>query len=181
MIHPNRRRRFRLEESEFGHRKRCFQRSGFTLIEVIATVALLLILAVSTAGILSAVTDIGKRNGRAHLTRTSIDRLSHLFREDVREADDLVIPESQWPMELRSTKSIVQYDWDPKKQTFRRSRRMAENDDAKTAQVDRFLLPDDCQPRVTHEGRRVTLELQCPQLQTPWTIEANLKRGEGDS
>ena len=182
MIRPNRRRRFRSEPSETPYRKPVgLARSGFTLIEVIASVALLLILAVSTAGILSAITDIGKQNGRSHLARTSIDRLSQLFREDVRGANDLVIPESRWPIELRSTTSIVQYDWDSKKKTFRRSRRRVESDDANATQVDRFLLPEDCQPRVMNEGRRVTLELQSPQLQSPWAIEAHLNNREDDS
>jgi len=153
------------------NRIRGLRNSGFTLIEVIATVALLLILAVSTVGILSAVTEIGVRHGKARQARASVERLAKIFRSDVSEAEDVVIAESQWPLELRSPRAIVRYDWDAEKQTFRRSRQLAST---KQDQVDRFLLPENCNPAVSISDRRVTLEINSPHLKSRWAIEARL-------
>ncbi|MGI9474887.1 MAG: type II secretion system protein [Rubripirellula sp.] len=153
----------------------CKGRRAITLIEVLTTVALLLILAVASAGILSAVTEIGQRHGKARQARTSVDRLAKIFRSDVREAEDVVIPEAEWPLELRSPRAVVRYEWDAVRQTFRRSR---ESNADERNQVDRFTLPEDCEPTVTASGGRVRLDLRSPQLHADWAIEATLGNGE---
>ena len=149
---------------------------GFTLIEVLATLAALLALAISSVGILSAVTGVGKQSAQSKQARLAIERLAGIFRVDVQSAEEVMMNGQGCLIEMRSPQSVVRYDWDEKRHSLLRVRSQKTRE---SEQLDRFLLPKLCVPSVSEDGRRVRLTLSIPEMPTPWSIEATRASREG--
>jgi YD repeat-containing protein len=144
------------------------RRNATTLIEVVGTLGLLLLLAVSAASILGAITDVGLRDSRARQGRASVERLADMFRRDVHDAQNITLTEDRWPIDLSTENGAIRYEWD---ELGRSIRRRVSREDVRLG-VDQFQLTAGCDPRVSVSDELVTVLLNPGQTTSPWIIEA---------
>ncbi|MFK8114866.1 MAG: hypothetical protein AB8B91_21875 [Rubripirellula sp.] len=161
-----------MNRHEFSHRSQ--SRRGITLPEVIGTLAVLLVVAVSAVKILGWVTDIGAENNRKRQDRISVERLAAVFRQDVRQSEDVKLRDGGWPLELlgKQTKDSdskqISYDWN--QQTFSIQRLVMQNN--QRLAIERFEFSDRFSPRVEASDEMVTLLLR-DHGTMPWVIEVS--------
>ncbi len=144
------------------------RRRAMTLIEVMASISVLLIIGISAASILGKVTDIGARHGLSQQCRQSAHRLQGVLRQDVRLAEEVNLAGDDSLIELMSNDQVIRYSWSSASQDL--IRELSRGDEP--IQFDRFTLPPDCRPAVRQTGPIVTLELKQESQQNPWIIEA---------
>lgn len=151
--------------------RRPWCRRGTTLVEVLGTLSVLLVLGVSAAGILAAITEIGVRTGAAKQGRASVQRLAEVIRRDVHDAASVEDTDA-WPLDLIDGDVSVRYQWDAQTHCIRRT----VTDGQTQKGIDRFVLPQPCDPQVSTNDQMVTVMLrQGGQTQIPWIIEASRK------
>lgn len=146
-------------------------RRGMTLIEVLATISVLLVVATTAASILGAITEVGTRFNKGRETRASVIRLAKQFRADVTVASGVAQQKEGWPLELTQGKDVVKYDWELNEAAIARS---VYRDDQRTA-IDHFRVSSRFQPRVDMSEDRVTLILREVETTMPWVIEVARK------
>jgi hypothetical protein len=141
------------------------------LVEVLGTLSVLLVLGVSAAGILGAITEVGVRAGSANQGRASVRRLADALRRDTHRATRVEASDA-WPLDLITGSVTVRYQWNAPTRCIRRTVTEGQTQRA----VDRFRLPDHCDPQVSTSDERVTVVLcRGGQTQRPWIIEAGRK------
>jgi hypothetical protein len=152
-----------------GRRK--VNRRATTLVEILGTLSVLLVLGVAAAGMLGAITEIGVRANTAKQSRGSARRLADVIRRDVHDAGR-VNASNAWPLDLITGNVTIRYEWNAPTHCIRRTAKEGQTQQA----VDRFQLPDHCDPRVSTSDERVTVVLwDGGQTQRPWIIEAGRK------
>ena len=163
--------------SSISHaRPRYRRRSATTLVEVVGTLSVLLVLAISAVGILGSITQIGTRTNHAKQGRSSIERLAKVFRDDVHAASNVDPSQQDCLVELTTDAGTVRYEWDEDQHSLQR----AVMDGEKRLAVDRFQLTDRCSPKVSVDGKWVTFVLASAVQHEgargagtpPWSIEA---------
>lgn len=75
-------------------------RTGVTLIEVLGTLSVMLILAVSAVTLLGAITNIGKRDGDNRQSRANIARLASEFRTDLHHTDSMSLSDDETELRI---------------------------------------------------------------------------------
>jgi YD repeat-containing protein len=151
------------------HNRKIVTRAAITLFEVIATLSVLLVLGVSAANLLGAITDIGARTAQRQQGRASIERLAASFRRDVHNAGEVTLRDSHWPIELKTAAATIRYEWDDQASLIERRASAGETRLA----VEQFRLPDRCNARISLSQEIVTLVLSDDEQTQPWIIEAS--------
>lgn len=156
--------------SSAHHSRGCgHDRRATTLIEVLATLSVLLVIGVAAAGILGSITEIGAGVSRTVEGRAAVQRLANVIRRDVHRAQQLKTTDA-WPLEMTTGQTTVQYQWNGQTRCIQRSARRGDDRQA----VDRFRLPDHCDPRVSANDEMVTVVLSEPgKSRGRWIIEAS--------
>jgi YD repeat-containing protein len=144
------------------------RRAATTLVEMLGTLSVLLVLGVSSARLLGAVTEVGAYSAHRKQVRASVLRLAEKFRMDVRNARHVTLSDQRWPIEMTPAGATIRYDWDRQSHAIERSA----NDGKKRFGVERFQLSDHCQPRASLTAKWVTLVLNEGEQSKPWVIEA---------
>lgn len=159
---------------------KCFRpgsvRYGLTLIEVLGTLAVLLVLAVSAVHILGYVTQIGVQNNDSWQDRNTVQRLAGIFRSDVRSAADVNnSDDGTWPLNLMfdeqsdQSDQEVLYDWDEK--TLSLNRLVKQNNERLA--FERFQFSNRFTPRLEVTDQMVTLIVKESTDTAPWRIEVS--------
>lgn len=141
-------------------------RNGITLIEIVSTLALLLALAVTSAGMLSTVTKIGRSGGDARQLRRTVSDLADQFRSDVRSSEKVEISSEPAGIMVRGGEQTIRYAWDSDSSTLRRTESI---EDEVTA-VEQFVLSEQCDPQFSVTDERVSLSIKTGDH--PWVMEA---------
>ncbi len=140
------------------------RRTGTTLLEMVATMSVLLLLAVSAVRMLSAVTDIGTTTADQNRGRRSIERLAKSIRQDF--ASLTPTQTLTWPLEIAGEEQRITYAYDQNSQAIVRT----VFDESKPIETDRFTLPADCVPDFEREPELTRLVLKRgPSIS--WSIE----------
>ncbi|MEM1070977.1 MAG: prepilin-type N-terminal cleavage/methylation domain-containing protein, partial [Planctomycetota bacterium] len=87
-------------------------RRAVTLIETMATLALLLVIALAAVEMLGSVTEIGVRNNEAQQSNRSALRFADRLRGDVKETKQLSELEDGRGIEILRDGEMVRYTWD---------------------------------------------------------------------
>ena len=146
---------------------------GYSLIETLATFSLMSLLAVASVGILNSITENGIDLAHARQSRRDAQRMADTLRDDASRTITASIPAQQWPVTLEHDNSTTVYDWNPADNILTRTETAGQNKIRK----ERFLLPEDSEPRMTLANSRITLLIALSDKHSPWVIEGNLKRG----
>ena len=146
----------------------CSKRRGFTLIEVIGTLSVLLAIALAGTSMLATVTRIGLANKQANQARADIARLAIQFRGDVRNAQLDQMHEDSQAIDLSIGDQVIRYQFDPQAQVIVRKR----VDSGQEPPLDFFTLTQRCHPVFAVENRQVILRLTEPDARDPWIIQA---------
>ena len=152
-----------------NRRQHPIPRRGFTLIEVLGTLGILLALGVSAVVILGDITEIGVRTNEDRQGRISIERLAQTFRDDVHHAAEIEISDDQSMRTLATGSTSIHYELQQSPPAV--FRRVIESD-SKTAR-DLFPLPSKCRPTVAIDGKHVLLRLNSGQDSQRLVIEAS--------
>jgi len=144
------------------------RRRAMTLLEVMASISVLLIIGVSAASILGKVTDIGAQNSQSQQSRQSVRRLSGVLRRDVRLAQEVNLAGDNSLIELLSDGQVIRYTWSRESGDLMRQ----SEQDGVPMQFDRFRLPPNCRPTARATGAIVALEVKQEGQPHPWIIEA---------
>ncbi len=144
------------------------KRQGFTLIEVIGTLSLLLAIALAGTSMLATVTKIGLANKQANQARADIARLAIQFRADVRNAQLDQLHEDSQAIDLSIGDQVIRYQFDPRTQVIVRKR----VDSGQEPPLDFFTLTEHCFPAFAVQDRQVNLRLTEPDARNPWIIQA---------
>jgi YD repeat-containing protein len=151
------------------HNRKIVTRAATTLFEVIGTLSVLLVLGVSAANLLGAITDIGARTAQRQQARASIERLATSFRRDVHNAGEVTLRDNHWPIELNTATATIRYEWNDQTNSIERTASGGE----KRLAVEQFRLPDRCNARISLSPEIVTLVLRADEQTQPWIIEAS--------
>lgn len=151
------------------NRHRGAGRCGTTLLEMLATLSVLLVLGVASANLLRAVTEVGSYNAHRKQVRSSVLRLAESLRLDVQNARSLAPGDESWPLVMTTAGATVKYDWDANSHAIERSR----GDGDSRIGVERFQLSDHCQAKLSLTPDLVKLELNEGDQNHPWIIEAH--------
>jgi len=152
---------------------------GFTLIEVIATLSLLLVVAVAAAGMLGSISEIGLRYRHSQEEQMAVRRLATQFRKDFMPSTKVVSDPGDWPLRLALPSKMIEYHWDASANRVVRLVRTRESNDAPgqlTEQetltgTEMFQLSNRCEPRLLFEKDRLLMILRESDA-TNWLVEA---------
>ena len=145
------------------------RRKGFTLIEMLGTLAVLLAVGVAAVSILGAVTEIGVSTNENRQGRISVERLAAVLRNDVSRAVDVDLSDDGTMLNLTTAGASVHYQ---SQQSPPAILRRVVRSDSKTAH-DRFALPSNCNPAAMVEEDRVVLHLSGASKSRRLLIEAS--------
>lgn len=150
-------------------RKRFGRNAGYTLIEMVAAFSVLLVLAVASAQMLTAVTEIGISTTDRRQVRADVERLADQIRSDRRDADSVFVTDaddSDWKLTITTDGNAVDYQFDPVAATIRRSVSISEQNVA----TDRFVLTKKMLPTLVETDDTVQLWLRKSKMVT-WMVE----------
>ncbi|TWU47245.1 hypothetical protein Poly51_50440 [Rubripirellula tenax] len=150
----------------FARRK---SQPGITLVEMVATLSLLLTLSIVAVRMLSSVTEIGRQTAENQRGRASILRLADAMHEDRQSATSM--DATDWPLSLETERGEVTYDMDFELQEIRRTLR--DSSRAKIV-VDRFPLPRRCEPALESDAGQAQIVLMRGK-DVSWTIELSAR------
>ena len=128
-------------------------RKGYTLIEVLAVLTVMLIVAVSAAKMLGAVTDFGVNSRLKTQARQDIARLANQFRRDVQASNDFSVDESIVLLKMDDG-SEVSYKIGRDRSAIFRTVSMQ----SKESSFDKFSLASHCDPSFKQSDRLVVVE-----------------------
>lgn len=149
------------------------RRQATTLVEVLGTLSVLLVLGVSAASILGAITQVGVQSNLATNRRASVERLAKHFRNDVHHAQELSVVEAPLTLDISIGSQTVHYEWRESSGSI--WRRVSEGETQ--VSIESFELSGGFQPGVSLTDDVVTLRLGDfgRHGEKQWLIEA--KRG----
>lgn len=147
---------------------------GFTLIEVIATLSLLLVVAVAAAGMLESISEVGLRYKHSLQERGAVRRLASVIRKDSLLSTDIVSDQGDWPLQIVLPSRTVQYQWDAAKNRVVRLLHARESDGSsgKLLGTEMFQLTDQCEPRFIVQKERLVLFVRESNATANWVVEA---------
>lgn len=145
---------------------------GYTLIEVIAALTLLSLLATSSVTILAAATDASTQQVQSRQNRRDVQRLAESFRTDVSRAVELERGPTPWPITLEQEAGRVVYNWDKPNHTLTRELKKGST----RVQLDRYLIPETSNPHLLVSDKRVTLRIDLLGNRPAWFIQSSLRR-----
>ncbi|MEM8670756.1 MAG: prepilin-type N-terminal cleavage/methylation domain-containing protein [Planctomycetota bacterium] len=141
-------------------------RRAVTLIETMATLALLLVIALAAVEMLGSVTEIGVRNNEAQQSNRSALRFADRLRGDVKETKQLSELEDGRGIEILRDGEMVRYTWDSDALAILRV--VLENESI--VERDRFSFGSKLDPQFSvNEGRAVVVLKPGEQR---WVVEA---------
>ncbi|QDT04048.1 hypothetical protein K227x_24340 [Rubripirellula lacrimiformis] len=141
-------------------------RRGTTLLEMVATMSVLLVLAVAAVRMLSTVSEIGIATADDGRRRSEASRLADSFRQDIRAAD--TVQADQWPVEISHDDLEIRYQYDPAESAVDRTIWR----DSDRIATDRFRLPIKCDPQLESDPDRIRLSL-ARGVGVSWIVEVN--------
>ena len=144
------------------------KRSGTTLIEVLATLTILLVIGISAAKMLAQVSRLGSRTQRARLSQAAAQRLADRFRNDIANAKSFRARDTTLTIQLQTTATVIEYDCDHENHWVTRQARR----EGQLVSADRYAFSDEFLPLPNVEGDLVSLRLERPDHTQPWIIEA---------
>lgn len=147
--------------------KRFTQRSGFTLVEMIAAFSVLFVLSVTSAQLLSAVTRVGVAAADRRMTQASVQRLADQVHADRRGAAQIrVRTGNDWQLTMATDEGDVQYRFISDGTSIRRT---VMRDDTIVA-TDRYVLAKDASPTIeqAHDVIRIWLRRSAT---VTWMVE----------
>lgn len=148
-------------------RRRTDLRRGVTLVEVLATMSMLLVIAIAAVGMLGRVTKIGLESKQADQVRANIARLAGQLREDVHVAEQVNLDGDGSSIELVTAKRTIRYRCDAPSLGIGR-----QAEEGKQTSREWFGLGDHLQPRFDVDNDQVRLELSPAGSRHRWIIEA---------
>ena len=153
-------------------RRICCQ--AFSLLEVVATLSVLLVVAVGATTMLGSITDIGLRYRHASEENAAVRRFADAFRGDVSDSVDVVAEDSRLRLLLVCREHVVEYRWDPSSKQLLRLVRSDSNGDVpdKLLGMDVYALTDRCQPRLVVAEDRLSVILRETENSPVWIVEA---------
>ena len=144
------------------------RRTGFSIVELLATLSLLLLIAITGVSMLSTVTEIGLKNRNRTQIRLDVARLASRFRADVHTAQKVALGKQTKSIELTLNDRVVRYRFDGRIPAMIRQCQMP----SQPNQFDQFGLTRQCDPEFSTKGRLVTLRLTAGDSRNPWIIQA---------
>lgn len=141
---------------------------GFTLIEVLGTLSVLLAIAVASTSMLGTVTGVGLAGKQADQARTDIARLATSFRADVRQAARTTVGHAGTSIDLAIGDQLIRYQFLADAPSVIRRR----IDSGETKSIESFSLTQRCRPQFELQDRQVKLRLTAENARDPWIIEA---------
>ena len=142
-------------------------RDGFTLIEVLGTLSVLLAIALAGTSMLATVTKIGLANKQANQARADIARLAAMFRTDVHAAEMAETSADGQALDLSVDGEMIRYQIDEPSRRIVRKRIEAN----KQGPLEWFRISDHCQPAFAVGDRQITLRLTTQDARHPWIIQ----------
>ena len=156
-------------------------RRGTNLLECLASLAVLMVLSMAAAKLLTSVTKIGLQANQDKMSRVAVERLSAAFRQDVADAEQVTIADDGRSVTLAIGDKVVQYQTseaedataDDDSKSIQRTQTSGDpaTGKEKTA-LDRFALTQRCSPTFAVKGDLVTLRLTADGQLNPWIIQA---------
>lgn len=148
-------------------RKRFTQRSGFTLVEMIAAFSVLFVLAVTSAQLLSAVTRVGVAAADRRMTQASVQRFADQVHADRSDAAQIrVRTGDDWQLTITTDTGDVRYRFVSDEASIRRT---VTRDDAIVV-TDRYILANDASPTVDEDDDVIQIWLRRSATVT-WMVE----------
>ena len=147
-------------------------RRGTTLIEIMATLSVLLVLGIATAKLLTSVTRIGFHANERKTSIAMIERLANDFRRDVALSQSISIDQQAESIDLVAGSMAIQYAFDAQTRTIQRTENFAAKLAADKKRLERYRLTARCQPKFVADDTLVTLQLVPKGQPNPWTIQA---------
>ena len=145
------------------------RRGGYTLVELLASLTVLLVMGMSAAKLLTTVTQIGLGANDRKASIAMIEKLSSDFRTDVGQAEAITIGQDADTIELVMDQSTIRYKFDEATRSINRSQ---EESQQGTKRNESYKLTDRCQPQFVSDDDLVTLRLTPEGVSNPWAIEA---------
>jgi prepilin-type N-terminal cleavage/methylation domain-containing protein len=150
------------------YQPRRLARGGYTLIEVLATLSILLLIAITAVSMLNTVTALGLSGKQNAQQRVDVGRLAARFRADIYRSDDINLDNENHTIDLSTAGGLVRYrcQFNPTAVT----RERVEPTGGKS--FERFPLTTRCEPTFSTAGNLVVLRLTPADARIPWVIEA---------
>ena len=147
------------------------RRNGFSLVECLATLSVLLVLGMASASLLSSVTEIGLQANHNKMARSMIERLALAIRFDVSIADSIEVTNEGKRLKIMQNDMIVEFVVIDEPISIRRE---SANTKDKKASVtnEQFVLTNRCVPVFSESDTFVQLRLTHDGQPNPWIIEA---------
>ncbi len=141
---------------------------------MIATLSILLVLAVAASRMLGSITEIGLGHRDSILQRTTVLRFAQSLRGDVGESVGIATSDEGWPLELVSPDQRVEYRWNPESKRLLRTVRSSSDGEAMGRVVARDVYPlgKRVEPRVVVSEDQVSVILRTPSAGPTWIVEA---------
>ncbi|MGB7346231.1 MAG: prepilin-type N-terminal cleavage/methylation domain-containing protein [Pirellulaceae bacterium] len=146
------------------HASRC----GFSLVECMATLSILMVLGLSAATLLAKVTQIGVQTNQDKMSRQMVVRLSRQLRRDIAESSSVDLSDDGSKLQVKLSDQTVTYETRRKPAAVDRSVSTDENVTA----VEQFGLPVRCEPLFSQTDQTVDLRLTASEQLSPWIIQA---------
>lgn len=164
--------RISYDRSFLGRRS---ESAGFTLVEMIATLGTLLLLAIAATNLLASITDIGLQHRRSLEQRRAVVRFAEVFRMDIHQAASVEATDGLWPLRISVGDQMVEYSWNRQSNEMRRIQRSLAKSDATDIfdSADVFALSDQCEPTLAISEDLVTVLLRHSERTGPWIVEAH--------
>lgn len=143
------------------------QKSGFTLVEMIAAFSVLFVLAITSVQLLSAVTRVGVATADRRMTRNSVQRFADQIHDDRRDATQVSVnSDDEWQLTFLTPVGEVSYQFLSDDASLRRT---VTRDDAVVA-TDRYVLAKDASPTIELTDNAIRLWLRRSTAVT-WMVE----------
>ncbi|QDT12049.1 hypothetical protein [Stieleria marina] len=153
-------------------------RDGFTLVECMATLSVLMMMGLAASTLLSKVTQIGIDTNADKASRSMVLRLSRQLRQDVAEGDKVQLSSDAKSVSIQLDQSVIRYtvqrtlvSGGPVAGTPVAVERAVTKMDT-TESVERYSLPPECDPVFADDEGIVSLRLTSPEQRHVWKIEA---------
>ncbi len=145
---------------------------GNTLVELLATLSVLLMIGLSAATLLGKVAKIGRDANRDRQGRQAIVRIAEQLRADTQRASGVSLDDTSL-VSIDLDDGDVIYRWDQASHSITRHEqgRTGGAADHQAVAHDRYLLPEGCQPTATQTDGILSINFGSPNQSSPWIVE----------
>lgn len=144
------------------------RRSGYTLVEILATLGVLMVMGLAAAKLLGSVTDIGLRTSKNKQARVTAERFAQQLRKDIAVANQATVSDDGASIDVQTDSHDVHYVVLAPNHCIDRVAKK----DGKQVSQERYALTDRCTPVFSTDQKLVRLQLMPESQLTQWTIEA---------